>query len=84
MDSIKTIYNEKKEFAVGEVFQFGLKKLKVVEDENDFKSACKDCYMQEMCHNFLVSNINIAIGPCEDFRRSDGKSVHFVKVEEEE
>ena len=56
----------------------------MVEDENDFKSACKDCYMQEMCHNFLVSNINIAIGPCEDFGRSDGKCVHFVEVEEEE
>ena len=40
--------------------------------------------MQEMCDNFLVSNINIAIGPCEDFGRSDGKCVHFVEVEEEE
>lgn len=74
----------KKEFAVGEVFQFGLKKLKVVEDKNDSKSTCKDCYMQEMCDNFLVSNINIAIGPCEVFGRSDRKSIHFVEVEEEE
>ena len=40
--------------------------------------------MQEICDNFLVSNINIAIGPCEDFGRSDGKCVHFVEVEEEE
>ena len=75
---------KKKEFAVGEVFQFGLKKLKVVEDKNDFKSACMDCYMQEMCKNFWVSNVHIAIGPCEDSERSDGKCVHFVEVEEEE
>ena len=75
---------KKKEFAVGETFQFGLKKLKVVEDKNDYRSACMDCCMQEMCDNFLVSNIIIAIGPCEDFGRSDGKCVHFVEVEEEE
>lgn len=49
---------KKKEFAVGEVFQFGLKKLKVVEDKSDYKSACKDCYMQEMCDNFLVMRIS--------------------------
>lgn len=77
---------KKKEFAVGEVFQFGLKKLKVVEDKNnDFiKSACNDCYIQEMCDNYLVSNISYAVGPCEDFGRSDRKCIHFVEVEEEE
>lgn len=75
---------KKKEFAVGEVFQFGLKKLKVVEDKNDLKSACKDCYMQEICKHFWVSIIHTAIGPCEDFRRSDKKCVHFVEVDDEE
>lgn len=75
---------KKKEFAVGEIFQFGLKKLKVVEDENDFKSACRDCYMREICEKFSVSNINVATGPCEELGRSDGKCVHFVEVEEEE
>lgn len=75
---------KKKEFAVGEVFQFGLKKLKVVEDECDYKSSCKSCYIHEVCHNCLSLNILDAIGCCEYNKRCDNKSVHFVEVEDEE
>lgn len=70
---------EKKEFKVGEVFQFGLVKLKVeVCDENIFY-PCGKCFFAGSC---CIDRIEKAIGSCEWGKREDQTDVIFAKVEE--
>ncbi len=63
------------EYKVGEVFQFGRKKLKCVETN---RFDCIGCTLIEddECRSF--------VGRCEDIRRSDRKNVIFIEVKEEE
>lgn len=66
----------KKEFKVGEVFQCGLIKLRVVkEDEN----SCLKCFFNK---TFLCGNMDQLIGSCSDVEREDETDVIFVKVED--
>lgn len=67
---------KKKEFAVGEVFQLGLKKLKVVEDDK----RCAVCYLYEL----RIRGCSSLVGSCWRKERTDKKNVAFVEVEEEE
>ena len=72
---------KKKEFAVGEVFQFGLKKLKVVELKERYYDAC---VLAEMCQDVSPLCIVDFIGECRFRDRADKKNVIFVEVEDEE
>lgn len=66
---------EKKEFKVGEVFNFEDVKLKVEISEHD--GGCWGCY-------FYVRNDcndKLCICPCSRFDRKDNKNVIFVKEE---
>lgn len=66
----------KTEFKIGETFQCGLVKLRVVkEDEN----SCLKCFFNG---TFLCGNMNQLIGSCYDNEREDKQSVVFVKVED--
>lgn len=67
---------EKKEFAVGEVFQCGLIKLKCIESE-----GCNGCYLEHICARISSIRIRHIVGKCS-CSRSDNKSVIFKKVEE--
>lgn len=67
----------KKEFAVGEVFQCGLVKL-VVKEQEDVLGGCEDCIFFKqgcMCTDTIL-------GPCEAEFREDRKEVKFIVVEE--
>lgn len=70
---------KKKEFAVGETFQFGLKKLKVKVTTPSLK--CMYCYFTEACKDTDPTDV---VGECEANKRSDRMEVIFVEVEEEE
>lgn len=71
----------KKEFKIGEVFQFGLVKLKCVKSENN---SCENCFLLRVCTamkcdlRFHIS----AVGYCGASKRSDGQSVVFIKSED--
>lgn len=69
------IIMDKKEFKVGEVFQYGLKKLKCVKSTQRY--SCIGCYFKDK-----ESCDKIHIGSCFDERREDKTDVIFVKVEE--
>lgn len=64
---------EKKEYAVGEEFQFGLKRLRCEES-----MGCKACvfYRIDDCRQQLGR----FIGECEPMLRDDEKNVIFVEV----
>lgn len=65
----------KKEFKIGEVFQFGLVKLRV--EEGGLKS-CNDCYLDNFnCYENLID----LVGRC-DRSREDKTDVIFIKMEE--
>lgn len=67
----------KKEFKIGEVFQFGLVKLKCIEEN---KNPCEGCYLNLLdCCGFQTHEY---IGFCTKLEREDKTSVIFVKVEE--
>lgn len=66
----------KKEFKVGEVFQCGLIKLKVLEED---ENSCLRCFFNR---TYLCGNMNDLIGSCYDDERQDKKNVVFVKVED--
>lgn len=66
----------KKEFKVGEVFQFGLVKLRVVEED---ENSCLRCFFNG---TYLCGNTSKLIGSCYDDEREDETNVVFVKVEE--
>ena len=72
----------KKEFEIGEEFQFGLTTLKCVEatQHNNGNYLCKGClfdYDNSCGYEFIQD----AIGPCGGSVRKDSKSVIFIKVE---
>ena len=70
---------KKKEFAVGETFQFGLKKLKVVEQPESVN--CSQCPLLDICEPDLFQDFLLPlVGYCDRDNRSDGKSVIFVEV----
>lgn len=69
----------KKEFAVGEVFQFGLKKLKV--EECNRVDKCLDCSLEGLCKNSLIGGF---VGDCMEICRDDETEVIFIEVEDEE
>lgn len=60
------------EYKVGEVFQFGSRKLKCVEGE-----CCFSCALEGL------DSCNYFVGNCFENERSDHKSVVFVIVKEE-
>lgn len=69
----------KKEFKIGEVFQFGFVKLRVeMYDENSL-FPCGECFFSGSC---CINRIEKAIGSCEWENREDKTNVIFVKVEE--
>lgn len=70
---------KKKEFAVGEVFQFGLKKLKAKKFIGD-KQRCELCALY--CTD--CEDLYGFTGSCIGESRSDKTNVIFVEVEEEE
>ena len=73
---------KKKEFAVGEVFQLGLKKLKVVEQSESVN--CNQCPLLDICEpDFFQDYLLPLVGHCDRDNRSDGKAVVFVEVENE-
>lgn len=70
---------KKKEFAVGEVFQFGLIKLKVVKRK---RYCCNGCYFLHKDDLQCGEDTEELIGHCTSSERSDKASVIFVKVED--
>lgn len=66
----------KKEFKVGEVFQCGLIKLKVVEST---LGSCDGCLFHFNCIKRTTRDI---AGPCARTEREDKTDVIFIKVEE--
>lgn len=62
------------EYKVGEVFQFGKKKLKCVES---IDTDCRGCVLSETshCRKFMSH--------CHKFHRSDEKNVIFIELKEE-
>ena len=72
---------KKKEFAIGETFQFGLKKLKAIKEGSN---GCDCCALSDICSEFLCRITNQFVGPCDRLYRSDGIGVIFVEVEDEE
>lgn len=68
---------EKKEFAVGEEFQFGLKRLRVEKDTKETPCmGCVFCSPTFLCGD-IVKNF---IGQCMGCARTDKTSVIFVEV----
>lgn len=67
---------EKWEYAVGEEFDFGLVRLKVVEG-----LGCKGCVFEQYCEKVRKTLLVPYVGPCYREYRSDGRSVQFVKAE---
>lgn len=66
---------EKKEFQIGEVFQFGLLKLKCVKPY-DIHKRCSHCFLVD-CYQCMD-----IVGNCIHNIREDKTDVIFVKVEE--
>lgn len=68
----------KNEFAIGETFQFGLKKLKAAKVKEG-KHGCVGCYLYDQdifdCYDI--------IGNCSHENRTDSTDVIFIKVENE-
>lgn len=69
----------KKEYKVGETFQFGLKTLKCVEGDR-----CSECaFSNELWDQFCLNKIHVEyIGPCVKKDREDRTGVIFIEVEE--
>lgn len=70
----------KKEFKVGEIFQFGFAKLKVEKSDEKLCDQCESCFMYDYMYNCRLF-IDI-IGSCEAKHREDKTDVIFVKVED--
>lgn len=66
----------KKEYKIGEVFQFGLVKLRC-ESETD---RCEGCFLNDITS--YQKDCKKLIGECEFIHREDDTDVIFVKVEE--
>lgn len=63
----------KKEFKVGEVFQYGEVRLKCIEDYLN-GIPCDGCYFKGRCEDVRMA--------CAWFDRADNKDVVFIKVED--
>lgn len=66
----------KKEFAIGEIFQCGLIKL-VVKEQEDVLGGCEDCIFFKqggVCTETIL-------GPCDAEHREDRKEVKFIIVD---
>lgn len=70
---------EKKEYKIGEVFQFGRIKLKCEKYKNK-KSPCFGCTF-EHCNCLYAQYFT---GPCQDSIREDKTDVIFVEVKDKE
>lgn len=66
----------KKEFKVGEVFQFGIHKLKVELS----KGYCTHCFLNDICDR--MEQCNELVGECCGEYRKDESHVIFVKVDD--
>lgn len=66
---------EKKEFAVGEEFQFGLKKLRC--EIGSGHSDCKGCIFRDAGCGYFIAT---CVGECSGNFRSDKTDVIFVEV----
>lgn len=71
---------KKKEFKIGEVFQFGLIKLRAVERKKTY--CCKGCYFVDNDDMQCGEEVEKIVGHCTSSERCDGKNVIFVKMEE--
>ena len=69
-----------KEFKIGEVFQFGKKKLKCVENT---ESLCDGCIFRDFTFDVCKSVVHF-VGECAFQKRQDEKNVVFVEVKEDE
>lgn len=69
----------KKEFKIGETFQFGFVKLRVEKPDSNDLLLCEKCFFYCGC---CIDKIKDAIGNCAWDRREDKTDVIFVKVEE--
>lgn len=69
---------EKKEFAIGEEFQFGLKKLRCEKALIRGHDHCDGCYMYENCLD--CHDMHEFMGICYGDFRSDNTDVIFVEV----
>lgn len=69
----------KKEFKIGEVFQFGFAKLKVEKTDVKLCDQCEKCFMYDYLYN--CKDLVDIIGSCEAKNREDKTDVVFVKVE---
>lgn len=69
---------QKNEFAIGETFQFGLKKLKAIESD-----ICEDCILCSLCNLGAEFNPIKIVGACAPTERTDKKDVIFIEVEDE-
>lgn len=68
----------KKEFAIGETFQFGLIKLRVEKADINSTFPCDDCFFNKRECNKLMD----AIGNCNWADNEEKVNKVFVKVEE--
>lgn len=66
-----------KEYKIGEVFQFGMKKLKCV------SGSCNNCVMRHV-DSIGCDVMSDYLGNCKANDRSDNKNVIFVEVKEED
>lgn len=66
---------EKKEFKVGEEFQFGIIKLKCIKSNG----SCLGCFFNKLAHTECTIK---TIGHCSIVYRSDGENVIFSEVKE--
>lgn len=71
----------KKEFKIGETFQFGFVKLRVEKPDSNDLLLCEKCFFNGGC---CIDKIKDAIGNCVWDRREDKTDVIFVKVEEQD
>lgn len=72
-DLYEDVYG-KKEFAIGDIFSFGLKRIKVV-----ISDSCDNCIFH---HRSVCVNLHNYIGPCLNENRTDNTSVSFVEYKE--
>lgn len=72
---------EKKEFKVGEVFQCGLIKLKVIKAQNP-RYHCRECIISKLVEDCDCVCFEPIVGECTCYDREDKNDVIFVKVEE--
>lgn len=71
----ESIEKDEQEYAIGEEFQFGLKRLRCVKEEG---MPCKGCYFDDK----NCAKVAEEIGACHNLYRTDITDVIFVEVEQ--